>query len=318
MGHILVVAELENGRVSDPSRELITKARELGEQVNRPVAVAGFGPAAADALQNLDADDAYVVKDDLLAEYHPELAEAALLNILQNPTDLVLVPNTTMGMDLGASVAARRNWSMVAYCTDLAIDGETVVARSQVYGGKLAAEVEVPLTGAVVTVIPGSWPSDGRRGSPTMHEVSAPSALNMTRRRVIEADAGNDVDITRADILVSVGRGIQDPDNLELAEELAAALGGMVSCSRPVVDAGWLPRSRQVGKSGKTVKPKVYLALGISGAPEHLQGMKDADLIIAVNSDANAPIFDVAHYGATADMLELMPILTEKLQGRAG
>jgi electron transfer flavoprotein alpha subunit len=134
--------------------------------------------------------------------------------------------------------------------------------------------------------------------------------------RTIEPDTG-DVDITRADVLVSVGRGIQDPDNLELAEELAEALGAVVSCSRPVVDAGWLPRARQVGKSGQTVKPKLYLALGISGAPEHLQGMKYSEIIVAVNSDPAAPIFEVAHYGATCDILELMPLLTERL-GEAG
>jgi len=121
------------------------------------------------------------------------------------------------------------------------------------------------------------------------------------------------VDITRESVLVSVGRGIGEQDNLELVEALAAALGGAVSSSRPIADAGWLPRTRQVGKSGLKVKPKVYIALGISGAPEHLEGMRGAELIIAVNSDARAPIFSVAHYGAVADLLDVVPALTAKL-----
>ncbi len=127
-----------------------------------------------------------------------------------------------------------------------------------------------------------------------------------------------DVDITQHDLLVAVGRGIQQKDNLELAEELAQALGGAVCASRPVVDHGWLPPTRQVGKSGMTVKPKLYLALGISGAPEHQEGMKGAELIIAVNTDSKAPIFDVAHFGAEVDVLELLPALTQAIQAKKG
>ncbi|MBI4786388.1 MAG: electron transfer flavoprotein subunit alpha/FixB family protein, partial [Chloroflexi bacterium] len=133
-------------------------------------------------------------------------------------------------------------------------------------------------------------------------------------KQLIEPEAA-DVDITKQDILVSVGRGIQSADNLELVEELANALGGAVSASRPIVDNGWLPKARQVGKSGSTVKPKLYFAVGISGAPEHLEGMRDAPLIIAINSDPNAPIFDVAHYGIAADLFDVVPALTEKIKG---
>jgi electron transfer flavoprotein alpha subunit len=125
------------------------------------------------------------------------------------------------------------------------------------------------------------------------------------------------VDITKAPILVGVGRGIQNADNMSLAEELAAALSGVVCASRPVIDQGWLPLTRQVGKSGMTVKPKLYLALGISGAPEHLEGMKQSELIVAVNTDPNAPIFSVAHYGAVVDALELLPLLTEEVSNQA-
>jgi len=126
------------------------------------------------------------------------------------------------------------------------------------------------------------------------------------------------VDVTQQDMLVSVGRGIQTQDNIELAEELAAALGGVVSASRPVIDQGWLPLTRQVGKSGATVKPKLYLAAGISGAPEHVEGMKDSELIIAVNTDAQAPIFTVAHYGIVGELVEILPALTEAVKAKKG
>lgn len=319
MGKITVLAELMDGTLSEATQELLTRARDMAVALGHTVTVVAFGDGARDGVRELDADEAVIVSGPSVANYHPETYEHALVSVVGDDTVLVMISNTTMGMDLGASLAARQNLAMVAYCTDLALDGGTVVATSQLYGGKLNAEVEVPLTGAVVTVIPGSWPFDpARRGSPVIQEHTAPSAGALQLRRVIEAESGQDVDITKADILVSVGRGIEDPDNLELADALADALGGVVSCSRPVVDAGWLPRPRQVGKSGKTVKPKLYMALGISGAPEHLQGMKDAELIIAINSDERAPIFDVAHYGGTADILDLMPALTEKLQGRVG
>lgn len=319
MGKIVVLAEFAEGTLAEATRELLTRARDIAAAGGHTVTVVAFGDQARDGVREVDADEAVIVSGPSVEHYHPQTYESALISVLADDTALVMVSNTTMGMDLGASLAARKNLPMVAYCTDLALDGGTLVATSQVYGGKLNAEVEVPLTGAVVTVIPGSWPLDPlRRGSPAIQELQAPSAEALELTRVIEAESGQDVDITKADILISVGRGIEDPDNLELADALAEAVGGVVSCSRPVVDAGWLPRSRQVGKSGKTVKPKLYLALGISGAPEHLQGMKDAELIIAINNDERAPIFDVAHYGATADILDLMPALTEKLQGRAG
>lgn len=318
MGQILILGEVSEGHLTDASQELLTKAREIADHAHHQVALVVF--SGKEAAASADADELIVVSGGHDQYYHPEVYEESLVGLASemHPA-LILMANTTMGMDLGASLAARLNLPMIAYCTALGLDdGGQLVATSQVYGGKLSAEVEVPLDGAVVTVIPGSWPVEPAKGSPSVRDMSASGEKNLRVVDVIEADAGADVDITRQDILVSVGRGIEDPDNIELAEELAQALGGVVSCSRPVVDAGWMPRSRQVGKSGQTVKPKLYLAFGISGAPEHLQGMKDAELIVAINNDENAPIFEVADFGATVDILDLIPALTEKLQGRAG
>jgi electron transfer flavoprotein alpha subunit len=163
-------------------------------------------------------------------------------------------------------------------------------------------------------VCPGARPAEKGRAeqTPAIEEVAVtlPEALPVRFKRYIEPEAG-DVDVTQQDVLVAVGRGIQGQDNIALAEELAQALGGAVCGSRPVIDQGGLPLSRQIGKSGALVKPKLYVAAGISGAPEHVEGMKNAGLIIAINTDPQAPIFNVAHYGVAADALDLLPLLAE-------
>ncbi len=168
---------------------------------------------------------------------------------------------------------------------------------------------------AIVACVAGAFSADAGRGSTPATSIPSPLSLEELKIKFLEAikPAGGDVDITAQDKLVSIGRGIGGKENIELAEELAEKLGAVVSASRPVVDAGWLPRTRQVGKSGLKVKPKLYLMLGISGAPEHLEGMKSAELIIAVNTDKKAPIFNVAHYGATADLFEVAEAMLELL-----
>ncbi len=184
----------------------------------------------------------------------------------------------------------------------------------------MVAEVRVAQSPAVLMVLPGSFrpAAEPGKGRVEQRAVSVPLEPGAVRFEGFILPEAGDVDITQQDVLVAVGRGIQQKDNVELAEELAQALGGAVCASRPVVDQGWLPATRQVGKSGMTVKPKAYLALGISGAPEHQEGMKGSGLIVAVNTDPKAPIFDVAHYGAEIDALELLPALVEAAKARKG
>lgn len=320
MGPVMAVLESENGHPTDAARELVSKAREVAAALGTTTIAVAFGPDASEVLGRIGVDTAVALGGPGSRPYSPPAYEHALAAAIQDTeATIVLLPNTTLGMDLGAALAARLERPMVAYVVGLEVDDGGLLAKSQVYGGKLLAEVAIREEGAVLTVVPGAWPAQAVDGAPTqILERTVEPVDSLTIVREIAPDAAEDVDITRSDILVSVGRGIGGPENLDLAQELADALGGVVSCSRPVVDAGWLPRSRQVGKSGQTVKPKLYLAFGISGAPEHLQGMKDSELVIAVNSDAKAPIFEVAHYGATVDILELMPVLTERLREGAG
>ncbi len=192
-------------------------------------------------------------------------------------------------------------------------EGGELVAERSFYGAKVNGEVDFPGHDRVVLLLrPTAWPPAEGAGSATVTDVSVPPATSRARHRGwVEVQAG-DVDITTADFLLSVGRGIGDKENLEQFQELADAMGATLSSSRPLVDAGWMPTARQVGQSGKTVKPKVYLALGISGAVQHLAGMKSSGTIIAVNTDPEAAIFNVAHYGAVADLFEVAEEL-EKL-----
>jgi len=311
---ILVLADHLGGQLSDTTLELVGKARELAGATGGQVMVALLGaPDLAGRIAG--ADTVLSVDHPALVDYTPEAWEKALLAIVtERQPRLVLIANTTIGMDLGGGLSAAWGAPLVAYIVGLQADGGGIVATAQVYGGKLLAEVAITGDRGVCTVVAGSFPAAAGGGSPTVETVSPPAGLDdlKTSFLTMVEPEGGDVDITAAELLVSVGRGIGSQDNLEEVQELADALGAPLSASRPVTDAGWLPKTRQVGKSGLKVKPKVYLTFGISGAPEHLEGMRDAELIIACNTDAAAPIFDVAHYGTTIDLFDLVPALTDK------
>ncbi len=314
---VLVLAERVGKQITDSTYELLGKARELADAWGGRAEVALFGPS--EGAEQLGGADAVICIDHpALSDYVPEAYETALLHVLtQRAPRLLLLSNATVGLDLGAALSVRWDAPLAAYAVDLAVDGDALVATTQILGGKILAEVELGGSRAIATVVGGSLPPMTPAGSAEVVTLAPPAGLDSSRMSVLQVfePSGGDVDITAADMLVSIGRGIGSQDNLELAEELAQALGAPVSASRPIIDAGWMPKTRQVGKSGLKVKPKAYLAFGISGAPEHLEGMRSAELIIACNTDAKAPIFDVAHYGTTVDLFDLMPALAEKVKG---
>ena len=317
---ILVLADHLKGQLSDTTLELVGKAKELAGATGGQAVVALLGDSGL-AGQIAGADAVLTMDHPALADYTPEAWEKALNHIVtERSPRLVLIGNSTIGMDLGAGLSATWKAPLVAYTVGLAADGGDIVATAQVYGGKLLAEVAMTGDRGICTVVAGSFPAAAGGGSPAVEAVAPPPGLDdrKTSFLTMVEPEGGDVDITAAEILVSVGRGIGSQDNLDDVQELADALGAPLSASRPVTDAGWLPKTRQVGKSGLKVKPKVYLTFGISGAPEHLEGMRDAELIIAVNSDAEAPIFEVAQYGTTSDLFDLLPVLSERLKAAAG
>ncbi len=230
--------------------------------------------------------------------------------------------NTSSGMDLSGALSTALDGKVVGNASDVSAEGGRFVVTSTIYGGKIVSRCEVADGMGIVLLSAGNYPKEEglREQLPEVNVVEPHVALEPSRtvfREYIEPEVVG-VDISKVPILVSVGRGIESQDNLEVIEELAEAMGGAVCGTRPLIDQEWLPRSRQVGRSGMTVKPRLYLALGVSGAPEHVEGMKDSELIVAVNLDKSAPIFDVAHYGTVADLLDVVPPLVERLRAERG
>lgn len=316
---VMVLAGRVGKQMTDATYELIGAAKSLASSWGGQVQVALLGPAdLADQLGG--ADVVLCIDHPAVSDYVPEAYERALRHLLaERSPALLLLPNDTMGLDLGTALSVSWQAPLAAYVIGLTAEGETPVATCQILGGKILAEVAFPGPHGICTVIAGAFPPAAGMGdgTPEVVTVAPPAELDsprMSLQQIFEPQGG-DVDITTAEMLVSVGRGIGSKDNIELVQELADKLGVPLSASRPVIDATWLPKTRQVGKSGLKVKPKAYLTFGISGAPEHLEGMRGAELVIACNTDEQAPIFDVAQYGTTADLFDLVPALVERLEG---
>lgn len=319
---ILVLAEQLRGEVTDITFEMLGAGRTLASALGAPLHVALLGSEAAPLASQLGVADKVWVVDNPQLDLAPAGTVAAALKALMDQTQagIVLLGCTNVSLGIGSMLAALAGLPLVNFCRAARVDGGAVVCTSQLFGGKILSDVKLPDGRGVVSIYPGAFPAEAGRNdqAPPVEKVDLPvEAPKVTFKRYLEPEAG-DVDITKQDVLVGVGRGIQTQDNVELAEELAQALGGATCASRPVIDQGWLPLSRQVGKSGMSVKPRVYLALGISGAPEHWEGIQNSQCIIAVNTDPRAPIFDGAHYGVVGDVLELLPVLTEKVKARKG
>jgi len=308
---VFVITEHLDGKFSDVSFELMGKAKELAFALGgQAVAVVVGGGVDANVFAS---DSTIHVDDAALSQFNPEAYGKVVEALVKDKSPrLVMFGWTAIGMDLAAWLSARLGVPCAAYVKEIGAD---LTMSCQAYGGKLTADVSPEGDMAIAACLAGSFPAEAGQGSTAATTMASPVDLSSLKVKFAEAikPAGGDVDITAQTKLVSVGRGIGGKENIELAEELAEKLDAALSCSRPVVDAGWLPRSRQVGKSGLKVKPKMYLMLGISGAPEHLEGMKSAELIIAVNTDKKAPIFNVAHYGATADLFEVAEEMLELL-----
>lgn len=322
-GDIWVLAEHWRGKLSDLTFELLVLGRELATDLGRPLRAVLLGHQAEGLARALGAADGVLaVSDPALAEPNPEaccLALAALVGARR--PEAVLVPWSNASADVLGLLAARGKLPLANFCRDVRVVEGGLEARCVLYGGKMEASVRLAGGPAVLGVLPGARAGAAARTANAPPVETAAVAFPAEGRIRFEAyvePAAGDVDLTQQDTLVAVGRGIQTRDNLELAEGLAAALGGAVGASRPVIDQGWLPLSRQIGKSGATVTPKLYVAAGISGAPEHVEGMKNAELIIAINTDPQAPIFAVSHYGIVGDALDVLPALTAAVRAKKG
>ena len=322
MREIIVLAEHRRGELRDVTWEMLTKGRQLGESLGAEIGVALLGKGVGQLAEALKpkAHRVLVIEDHRLEAYNSETYEKVLSQLItERKPILTLIGHTAMGMDFAPSLAAHLKMPLATDCIGIDGTGESLSLTRQLYGGKVNATVSFLKRGPyMVTVRSGAFPALEKEALPgEIREFPSPlSDEGLARRflQFVEAAVG-EVDITQADILVSVGRGIKEADNIPMVKELADAIGGTLSCSRPVVDKKWLPKDRQVGTSGKTVKPKVYIAIGISGAFQHVAGMKGSGTVIAINKDPKAPIFGVATYGIVADLFKIVPVLREKIKG---
>jgi electron transfer flavoprotein alpha subunit len=310
MAGILVLAEIRRGEVRDVSYELIGQALALKQQAGGPlyVAVVDRSPDTYAATLGAEGVDEVLTVGSPVDTFEAHVAQRAVEELIaRERPQLVLAAHSIDALGYAPAVAASRQLGFATDVTAVSWEGGLVALRGA-YGDKLVGEHEFPdkectllllRVGAFAPATPGS-------GAVPVRDVALDldGAARTEHLGYREADEEG-VDIAKADFLLSVGRGIEDPDDIQRYVDLAEKLGATLSVSRPLVDAGWMPSARQVGQSGKTVKPRVYLAMGISGAVQHLAGMRSAELIIAVNTDPDAPIFSVAHYGAVTDMFEL-------------
>ncbi|NQU63144.1 MAG: electron transfer flavoprotein subunit alpha/FixB family protein [SAR324 cluster bacterium] len=319
MAQIFAYIVHKDGVADDTALELVAAAKKLDAGVDAIAVVTGSGANLDTVCNEVAASykEVYKIDNDALAYPNAEIVRKALLSVL--PADgIVLIPHNTFGMDLGPGLSIKMDSAFVADAVGFeGIDGTTLKVVRQEFSGQVSTHVDCDIsTGAVINVRPGPFLPDESKsaGGQVIDKSGDVGDLTVGRKylEIIVPEAG-DVDITKSDVLVSVGRGIEDVENIELANELAEAMGAVVSCSRPIVDAKWLDKSRQVGTSGQTVKPKVYMAMGISGSFQHLGGIKGSPFIVAVNKNPKAPIFQVADVGIVTDILEFMPALTEKI-----
>jgi electron transfer flavoprotein alpha subunit len=321
--NILVIAETWRGELTDGTFEALALGRELADGLGGSLETVLVGTGVAPLADQLSVADTVLVADA------PEPIEADTAAICDVLTPLisnrapagVLIPLGNVSWDVAGLLPARLGIAFLNGCRSVEVVDGGMVATCVLYGGKMEARVTAAEPPALFGLLPGARPADAGRGEgpATLEEVSVTAQVSgpVRFREYLEPEPG-DVDLTQQEVLVAVGRGIESEANMEVAEELAEVLGGAVCGSRPVIDQGWLPLARQVGKSGVTVKPRFYVAAGVSGAPEHVEGMKDAELIFAVNTDPDAPIFNVAHYGMVGDATDILEALAVEVERRKG
>ena len=324
---ILVIAEQRRGQINRQSWETLATGQQLAAARQAPLAVALPGKGIAELAQEFAAkklEEVWLVEHDLLEPYTPDGYALALQQLIEKlEPALVLFPHTYQVRDFAPKLAARFQRSLISDCIGTQAGGKQIVFVRQMFQGKTNADVvalgDPPCFASFQA---GAFRVDavqegGKKAELKKAEVQL--ATDKIRNKPDEPfrEAKQAVDLTQSAILVAVGRGIKAPENIEMVKKLAGLLGGELAASRPICDEGWLPMERQIGSSGQTVAPKLYLALGISGAIQHVVGMKGARTIVAVNKDENAPIFEVADYGIVGDLFEIVPALIEALEKRS-
>jgi electron transfer flavoprotein alpha subunit len=320
MSEIFVVVEHRLGEIRDITYEMLWKAGDLADKLSHSVTAVLLGHEVNTLAEDLSdrANKIIVCDDERLKNFSADLYKEVIAGLIaESEAALILIGSTSWGTELAPCLSVKTGLPLATDCIDIMHENGTFKAQRQMYNGKIFANVSFAQSaGCIVTVRSGVFPKDkigdrqAQKVQKDLPQIEAKAAKQFIE--FVETAAG-DVDITQAELLVSIGRGIGEEENIAIVKELAEALNGVVSCSRPVVDKNWLPKYLQVGTSGKSVSPKVYVAVGISGAFQHMAGVSGAGTIIAVNKDPKAPIFRTAHYGIVDDLFKIVPVLKDKV-----
>jgi electron transfer flavoprotein alpha subunit len=326
MAGVLAVVEQRDGALRKISEEIVTAAATVGEKLGGEVhafvaGAPGIG-SAANTLGKFGAAKVFVLEHDALKSYNPDaLSKVIADHIKKNAYDVVIFGGSSFGKDLAPRVAAKLDVPLATDATGLAVEGSDIVITRPMYAGRITAQVVIEGSPRIVSVRPNVFRPQERNAAGTVEKVAADGvAEGRVKIREVKAAAGAKLDVGEAPIVVSGGRGLKGPENWHLLEGLRDALGAScaLGASRAVVDAGWRPHAEQVGQTGKTVSPQLYFAVGISGAMQHLAGMRSAKTIVAINKDPDAPIFKIADYGIVGDATEVLPKLTEEIKKVCG
>lgn len=323
-GNVLVFAEQEDGEVHQVAYELLGKGRKLADRLQVGLDSVLLGHK----MDNKSVDLIQYGADRVFLYDHPSLQEFDLIRYSRNIARLVAEENseifiigaTRIGRVLAPRLAASLRTGLTADCVDLDLDKDgNLVQIRPAFSGNIMAQIKTKTKPQMATVrykvMEMNTKDPHRKGTVVRKEVEL---INDTGVRILKKPKANEVNLAEAEVIVSGGRGLRKPEDFNLLQELAGILGGVVGSSRPLVDAGWISKDHQVGFSGNTAKPRVYVACGISGAPQHLFGMRDSDVIVAINSDPSAPIFNVADYGIVGDIYEILPALIRELKQKPG
>ena len=323
---ILVFAEHRDGILNRTSLEALAAAQQLGAALGQEITAVVVGANVEALAQEIAAYEVSKVvraEHEKLAEYTPDGYTDAMEQVVRAlDPQYVVLPHTYLVRDFAPKLAARFGRGLISDCVRLQAEGSAVVFSRRLFLGKMDADVVAEGEGVVfATFQSGAYRADqAAKGVSAASVETLPVEVGEIRMRpeLPFQEVKQAVDLTKAETIVAIGRGIKGQENIALAEQLAQALGGDIAASRPICDAGWLPIDRQIGSSGQTVAPRLYIALGISGAIQHLVGMKNADTIVAINKDPEAPIFDIADYGIVGDLFEAVPVLIEEIKKLKG
>ena len=320
MSEIFVIVEHRLGETRDITYEMLWKAGELAQNLSHTVTAVILGHEVNSLVETITdrADKIITFDDERLKNFNADISKEIIYALIEESKPaLTLIGSTSWGMELAPCLSVKTGLPLATDCIDIFPKDNAFIAQRQMFNGKIFSNVSFAESeGCLITIRAGVFPKDkiGERKAEIIQKDFPATDIAVKKNFVefVETAAG-DVDITQAELLISVGRGIGEEENIALIKEFAEALGGVVSCSRPIVDKNWLPKYLQVGTSGKSVSPKVYIAVGISGAFQHMAGTSGAGVIIAVNKDPKAPIFRTADYGIVDDLFKIVPVLKDKV-----